>query len=397
VYTTRLGGKTFDVAIAVEPAKDGSVIVAGITSSSDFPTTDDAIQRTFGGDTDSFLAKLNPAGAVIYSTYLGGNDKDIVRGMAVDDQERIYLAGITLSKNFPGVRKLDFRNNDEKGDAFITSLRLHDKGDLNLAVLGGRSLDEIRGIALDRAGHVYASGVTHSVEFPVKSAKQDKLKGNSDAFLVKLRTSDFSLVYSILVGGSDEETGTGLAVDRAGNAYLTGSTRSADFPVTDKAFQPKYAGGQDAYVVKLNVNGNRLLYSTYIGGAGEDSAGMNGTVLALDPKGNTWVAGLTKSQDFPIQAGMQTAYGGGELDSFFFALDPSGARLKFSSYYGGDALDNIEGIALAADGSVWGSGLTSSRNIPTVNALQNNYGGGPFDALIVKLYPPVLTDGRSIK
>jgi hypothetical protein len=397
VYTTRLGGNAFDVAIAVEPAKDGSVIVAGITSSSDFHTTDDALQRKFGGVTDGFLAKLNPDGAVVYSTYLGGKDNDVVRAMAVDGQERIYLAGITLSENFPGDRKLDLRNNDEKGDAFIVTLRLHEKGDLKLALLGGSSLDEIRGIALDRAGHVYASGVTHSVEFPVKSIEQDKLKGNSDAFLVKLRTADFSLVYSILVGGSDEETGSGLAVDRAGNAYLTGSTRSADFPVTDKAFQPKYAGRQDAYVVKLNANGNRLLYSTYIGGTGEDSAGMNGTVLALDAKGNTWVAGLTKSQDFPIRAGMQTAYGGGEMDSFVFALDPSGARLKFSSYYGGNALDNIEGIALAADGSVWGSGLTSSRNIPTVNALQNNYGGGQFDALIVKLYPPVLTNGRSIK
>jgi hypothetical protein len=328
---------------------------------------------------------------------LGGNDKDIVRAMAVASQERVYVAGITLSKNFPGVRKLDLRKDDEKGDAFIATLSLREKGSLRHALLGGSSLDEARGIALDQAGNVYASGVTHSVEFSVKSTRQDKLKGNSDAFLIKLRNTDFSLVYSILVGGSDEETGSGLAVDRAGNAYLTGSTRSADFPVTDKAFRPKYAGGQDAYVVKVNAAGSRLLYSTYVGGTGEDSAGMNGTVLALDAKGNTWVAGLTKSQDFPIRAGMQTTYGGGELDSFVFALDPSGARLKFSSYYGGDALDNIEGIALAADGSVWGSGLTASRNIPTVNALQKTYGGGQFDALVVKLYPPVLTNGRSKK
>ncbi len=400
VYTTRLGGNGFDVASAVEVAKDGSVIVSGVTTSSDFPATDDAIQRTFGGDMDSFVAKLNPDGAIVYSTYLGGSDKDVVRGMAVDGQERIYLAGITLSKNFPGVRRLDLSKNDEKGDAFIASWSLREKGELSYALLGGRSLDEIRGIALDQSGNIYASGVTNSAEFPVKSArpdKQDKLKGNSDAFLLKLRKADFSLSYSILVGGSDEETGSGLAVDRAGNAYLTGSTRSADFPVTDKTFQPKYAGGQDAYVVKVSHDGSRLLYSTYIGGTGEDSAGMLGKVLALDAKGNIWVAGLTKSRDFPIQAGMQTAYGGGELDSFVFAFDPSGSQLKFSSYYGGEALDNIEGIALAADGSVWGSGLTSSRNIPTVNALQNNYGGGQFDALIINLYSPALTNGRSKK
>jgi hypothetical protein len=261
--------------------------------------------------------------------------------------------------------------------------------------LGGRSLDEARGIALDRAGNVYASGVTHSVEFPVKSARQDKLKGNSDAFLVKLRAADFSLVYSTLVGGADEETGSGVAVDRAGNAYLTGSTRPADFPITDKAFQEKYAGGQDAYVIKVSADGSRFLYSTYIGGTGEDSAGLTGKVLTVDTKGNAWVVGLTKSRDFPIKEGIQTSYGGGELDSFVFALDPSGSRLKFSSYYGGDGFDNIEGVTLAADGSVWGSGLTSSRNIPTVNALQNNYAGGQYDALIVKLYPTVLTDGRA--
>lgn len=394
VYTTRLGGSGFDVASAVEPAKDGSVIVTGVTTSSDFPVTNDAIQHTFGGDMDSFVAKLNPDGGVIYSTYLGGSDKDVVRGMAVDGQERICLAGITISKNFPGARKLDLSRGDEKGDAFIASWSLREKGELRYAVLGGRSLDEARGIALDQAGNVYASGVTHSVEFPVKSARQDKLKGNSDAFLVKLRIADFSLVYSILVGGSDEEMGSGLAVDRAGNAYLTGSTRSADFPVTDKAFQPKYAGGQDAYVIKVNADGSRFLYSTYIGGTGEDSAGLTGKVLTVDPKGNAWVVGLTKSRDFPLKEGIQTSYGGGELDSFVLALDPSGSRLKFSSYYGGDGFDNIEGVTLAADGSVWGSGLTSSRNIPTVNALQNNYGGGQYDALIVKLYPTVLTDGR---
>jgi beta-propeller repeat-containing protein len=352
VYTTRLGGSAYDAAVSIEVGNDGSVFVAGYTVSSDFHTTNDAIQRTFGGAGDIFLTKLNPDGLIEYSTYLGGSDQDVCRGMVVDNKNRIYLAGITLSENFPGVRRLDLRKTRGKGDAFVASWGLREQGSLKFALLGGSELDEIRGIALGPSGNLYASGVTHSVDFPVKSARQHRLKGNSDAFLVKLRSADFSLAYSILVGGSEEELGSGLAVDRAGNAYLTGSTRSADFPVSVKAFQRQYAGGQDAFVAKLNSAGTRFLYSTYIGGTGEDSAGFNGKIMTIDSEGNTWVVGFTKSRDFPIGAGLQTAYGGGELDSFAIALDPSGSRLKFSSYYGGDAFDNIEGIALAADGSI---------------------------------------------
>ena len=385
VYTTRLGGSGYDAAIAVEVGNDGSVLVAGYTTSSDFHTTDDAIQRTFGGAGDIFLAKLNSEGLIEYSTYLGGNDQDVCRRMVVDTNERIYLAGITLSENFPGVRSLDLRKNAAKGDAFIASFGLKEKGSLRLALLGGGGLDEIRGIALDASGNIYASGVTHSIEFPVKSSTQDKLNGVSDAFLAKLRITDLSLVYSKLVGGSGEEVGTGLAVDRTGNPYLTGSTTSSDFPVSDRAFQRQYAGGKDAFVAKLNAAGTGFLYSTYIGGTGEDAAGFSGS-LEVDSEGNAWVIGLTKSLNFPIIPGIQTAYGGGEWDSFAIALDPSGSRLKFSSYYGGDALDVMEGITLALDGSVWTTGLTASRNILAVNALQKNYNGGQFDAWIIKIY-----------
>jgi Beta-propeller repeat len=394
-YTTRLGGSGYDAAISVAVCNDGSVFVSGYTVSSDFHTTDDAIQRKLGGAGDIFLAKLNPDGSIEYSTYLGGSDQDVCRGMVVDSKEKIYLAGITLSENFPGVRGLDLRKSAAKGDAFIASLGLREQDSLRLALLGGSRLDEIRGIALDASGNLYVSGVTHSIEFPVKSSKQDKLKGNSDAFLAKLRISDLSLVYSILVGGSGEELGTGLAVDRRGNPYLTGSTTSADFPVSAKAFQRQYGGGKDAFVTKLDAAGTRFLYSTYIGGTGEDFAGFGGKVLDVDSQGDTWVVGQTKSRDFPIRAAIQTAYGGGDYDSFAIALDPSGSRLKFSSYYGGDAMEEVEGVTIAADGSVWTTGLTASHNIRTVNALQKNYNGGQFDALIVKIYPPILTSRRS--
>jgi Beta-propeller repeat len=386
IYTTRLGGSAYDGAFTIEVTNDGSVFVAGLTDSPNFPTTDDAIQRKHGGEMDVFLAKLNPSGRVEYSTYLGGGGSDFCGRLVVDSKGMISLAGFTSSEDFPGVRRLDLRKGRGKEDGFIVLWNLRQRDSLRLVLLGGSGPDKVWGIAFNASGDLYVSGHTQSADFPVKSALQDRLNGKSDAFLAKLRISDLNLIFSTFFGGSGEDEARDIAVDRAGDSYLAGSTDSADFPVTAKAFQHQCAGGKDAFVTKFDPAGTRLLYSTYIGGEKEDYAGANGKILDVDAEGNAWIVGLTQSLNFPISGGLQGIYGGGIFDGFAVALDPTGSRLKFSSYYGGDARDNFEGVALAADGSVWATGLTASRNLAAPNAIHKNHNGGEFDSMVVKIY-----------
>jgi Beta-propeller repeat len=392
IYTTRLSGNKYDGAFTIEVAKDGSVYVGGITDSDDFPTTSDAIQRKPGGKMDAFLAKIKTDGQLEYSTYLGGAGDDFSTGLVVDNNQRIFLAGNTSSEDFPGPRRSDLRAKGGSGDGFVALWRLKEPGTLRTLLLGGSAPDGIWGIAIDNSDGIYVSGDTQSVDFPVKSASPEKLNGVIDAFLVRLRISDLQIIYSTLLGGSGGDASRGLAIDRTGTPYIAGSTGSEDFPVTPNAFQRKNAGKSDLFIAKFDRAASKLLYSTYLGGTGDDTAGVNGKIFDVDSDGNAWMVGFTDSRDFPIKASSPIVYGGGDLDGFAAALDPSGSKLVFSRFYGGDSRDILEGLAIGVDGSVWATGLTASRNLPITNALQkvNNSANIqlPFDAMIVKIRMP---------
>jgi hypothetical protein len=394
VYTTRLSGSKYDGAFTIEVTKDGSVYIGGITESDDFPTTSDAIQRKHGGKRDVFLAKIKSDGDLEYSTYLGGTGDDVPGRLVVDDNQRIFFAGNTTSEDFPGPGRNDLREKGGSGDGFVVLWKLGESVSPRTLLLGGSRMDRINGMVVDDSGNLYVSGSTQSVDFPVKSAFQEKLKGPVDAFLVKLRISDLQMIYSTLLGGSGGDASLGVAIDRTGNPYIAGSTGSEDFPVTPNAFQRKIAGKTDLFITKFDQAARKLQYSTYLGGTGDDTptAAVDGTFLEVDSKGNAWVAGVTGSTDFPIKTNSPVVYGGGDADGFAAALNPSGSKLEFSRYYGGDKLDVLEGVAVGLDGSVWATGLTASRDLPTANALQNGNNSDsiqlPYDAMIVRLRMP---------
>jgi hypothetical protein len=165
--------------------------------------------------------------------------------------------------------------------------------------LGGSSDDEGHGIAVDDAGAAYVTGYTLSTDFPTAAALQVTNHGAPDAFVTKLNPAGSGLVYSTYLGGNGEDLGDGIAVDAAGNAYVTGQTRSTDFPTTVGAFQRALQGPADAFVTKLNPAGSGLVYSTYLGGGGFDAA----SGIAVDAGGNAYVTGLTYSTNFPTTAG----------------------------------------------------------------------------------------------
>jgi len=319
VYSTYLGGSGDDNGTSIGVDAAGNAYVMGGTSSTNFPTTAGAFQRTFGGGiSDAFVTKLNPAGSgLVYSTYLGGSGSEGGFGIAVDAGGNAYVTGHTGSTNFPtttGAFQTSFGGGGF--DAFVTKLNSTGSALVYSTYLGSSGTDNGNGIAVDAAGNAYVTGDTTSANFPTTTgAFQTTFRGGfDDAFVTKLNSTGSALVYSTYLGGSSTDNGTSIAVDAVGNAYVTGGTFSTNFPTTTGAFQTTLSGLEDAFVTKLNPLGTGLVYSTYLGGSGSD-VGDGITVDAL-PTPNAYVTGFTDSTNFPTTAGaFQTTLGGGE-DAF---------------------------------------------------------------------------------
>src|SRR5439155_1546373 len=214
----------------------------------------------------------------------------------------------------------------------------------------------------DGAGNAYVTGLTDSADFPTTAgAFATSANGCDDAFVTKLNPLGTSLLYSTYLGGSGADEGLGIAVDGAGNAYVTGQTGSTDFPTTAGAFATSFNGGDDAFVTKLNPLGTGLLYSTYLGGSGADE----GLGIAVDGAGNAYVTGETDSTDFPTTAGAFDTSANGGFDAFVTKLNPLGTSLLYSTYLGGSGSDCGSGIAVDGAGNAYVTGSTGSANFPT--------------------------------
>ena len=260
--------------------------------------------------------------------------------------------------------------------------------------LGGSADDAGVGIAVDAAGNAYVTGSTASANFPTTAgAFQTTLGGGGvgfDAFVTKLNSTGSALLYSTYLGGSNnDDSGVGIAVDGAGNAYVTGSAFSTDFPTTPGAFQSSFGGVRDAFVTKLNPTGSTLVYSTYLGGTGDDG----GVSIAVDTAGSAYVSGFAQAGFPTTTAAFQPGFGGGPYDAFVTKLGSTGSALVYSTYLGGSGDDEVfGGLAVDASGNAYVTGFTTSANFPTTpGAFQTTFGGaGPLgfgDAFVTKLNP----------
>jgi Beta-propeller repeat len=389
VWATRTGGSKWDAAGDLEVGKDGSVYVLGQTESADFPTTADDVQRQFGGPRrDVVVLKLDASGKIVYSTFLGGTKNDEPTSMAVADDGTVYVGGVTMSSDFPGLRVGQFGPGGSP-DGFVARLRPGDPKSLQTLLIGGAGREQVTGLALDKSGNLFVAGSTTSGDFPVKNGWQPRLSGEADAFLAKLRISDWQLLFSTYLGGSKMDVAYGLSLDSSGNPIVSGVTESGDFPSTKSAFQPRLRGSVDAFVTKLSADGSRMLWSTYYGGSRANSDQFLGGSLLVDEAGRVWFTGMTNSPDLPTRNPSQAAYGGGDFDGFLAALSSDGAKLCYGSYIGGNGHDTLEGLA-AGGRRIYASGITSSTNLQQkLSQIQRGYGGGPFDALIVGWEAPV--------
>ncbi len=264
------------------------------------------------------------------------------------------------------------------GDAFIVKVDPSGTSLVYSTYLGGTDFDRARGIAADSDGNAYVTGTTRSHDFPLKKAFQRKNFGNGDNFLTKINPTGSALVFSTLFGGSGAEEGTEVALDARGNIYVTGDTSSKDFP-KKKAFQKKIAGGNDAFLTKFDKKGKKLLYSTYLGGTKtEESRGLD-----VDMWGNVYVIGGTNSPDFPITNALYGTHAG-DFDIFLTKFKPNGKKLHFSTYLGGPQADTGQVVIVDLDNTVYIRGYTESKKFPTKDATMKKY-QGKGDAVLAQI------------
>lgn len=390
VYSTYLGGKNWDIGYGIAVDKAGNAYVTGSTYSTDFPTKN-AFDSTSNG-ADVFVTKLNATGnALVYSTYLGGRSSEEGSGITVDKAGNAYLTGTTTSGNFPVKNAYD--STYALSDAFVTKLNATGNALLYSTFFGGSSFDDGYGIAVDSTGYAYVTGRTTSSNFPIKNAFDSThvKNGTHDAFVSKLNPSvagSGSLVYSSYLGGElKNDQGYGIAVDSAGNAYVTGRTQSSDFP-TKNAFDSTLnsAYSDDAFVTKVNPatsGASSLVYSSYLGGNFSDF----GHGIAVDLLGNAYVTGYTSSTNFPTKNAFDSTDGFG--DAFVTKVNPSAfgaSSLVYSSYLGGEYYDYGHGIAVDSGVNAYVTGYTRSTNFPTKNAFDSSL-GSLYDAFVTKISP----------
>ncbi|HMA36279.1 MAG TPA: SBBP repeat-containing protein, partial [Chloroflexia bacterium] len=279
---------------------------------------------------------------LVYATYLGGSGDERAAAIAVDASGAAYLGGYTTSSDFPLQNPWQPGYGGGAFDAVVVKLAPNGEDLVYATYLGGSGDDGATGLAVDGTGAVYLTGDTTSANFPLQNPWQPALHGSSDSFVLKLAPDGASLVFSTYLGGSNAESGGGLALDSSGAIYITGQTLSTDFP-RQNALQPALSGYDDAFVTKLAPDGASLVYSTYLGGSGNDW----GSSIAVDSSGAAALTGYTDSRDFPTANAAQPA-AGGNYDTFVTRLNAAGSAYVYSTYLGGNGGDDPGGVALDA-------------------------------------------------
>ncbi|UCH89635.1 MAG: SBBP repeat-containing protein [Thermoplasmata archaeon] len=248
--------------------------------------------------------------------------------------------------------------------------------------VGGSSYDKSNDIKIDSSGNVYVTGIAASNDFPTTANANDTTynKGN-DAFVLKLNPSGTSIIYSTYIGGSGEEECYGLDIYDNGDAYIVGYTSSIDFPTTSNANDTTFNGEQDIFVLKLGSSGSSLMYSTYIGGNRYD----HGLAIQIDYSGNAYIAGTTRSDDFPTSANAIDTIHNGYGDGYLLKLDPTGSKIIYSTFIGGVNSDRIECLEIDKSGCVYFAGVTGSPNLPTTAKAYDSSHNGRYDGFAGKL------------
>ena len=393
LYSTYLGGGSTsgDNARAVAVDSAGNAYFTGYVNSLNFPHSSGPTVKS-GGDSYAYVTKLDPTGTnLLFSTFIGGSGTDTGTAIALDGGGNIYVAGQTSSMNFPNTNAFQPAHAADSGDhfdAFLTELAANGSNILYSTYIGGNDgyYESAYTVGASSSGNVYVAGTTDSANFPITPGAlrttPPHFGGTYTGFITCVdpaKSGTNSLIYSTYFGGTNLDGVAALAVNGAGNAYVTGWTSSANFQVTTNAFQTTLKGYSDAFVSELSPSGTGLVFSTFLGGSGDENLDVFCAGIALDADGNVYVTGTTGSLDFPTTAGAaQQTFGGGGIesanagDAFITKFNPAGTALIFSTYFGGTGDEISYALALDTNRNVYIAGQTSSLNLPTRQPLYPN-------------------------
>ncbi|MBK6314022.1 MAG: SBBP repeat-containing protein [Blastocatellia bacterium] len=396
-FSSFVGGAGRDTVTGVAFAPDGSVIVAGETTSADLPVSN-AAQAMRRGQTDAFVMKISADGStILHATYVGGSADDRASGVAVDPAGNIYVTGVTTSLDFPVTPDAFDPENGRFPtcvggdciDSFVVRIPANG-GPFDYATyLGGEHDDYAAGIAVDADGNTFVTGSTNSFGIPRDNAFEPDKKQGSEGFITKLNSSGSDVIFSSYIGGNRGDGGTAITVTSDGGAVFAGTSFSTDF-LTKNPIQAVNGGGSspetslDGFVARVTSAG-ALSWSTYLGGAGRDAI----RAVAVAPNGDVVVTGTTDSSSFPTVEPLQASPGGGG-DAFVTRLSPDGSTIRNSTYLGGSNADELLAVTTSAGGDIIAVGLTRSPDFNVVSPVQEACGGcvapGFFaDAIIVRI------------
>jgi hypothetical protein len=380
--STYIGGSNGDFAYAIAIDSSNNVFITGNTWSNDFPI-EDGYDDSHNGyyATDAFVAKFNNnLNTLLASTYIGGSEYDYAYAIAIDSSNNVFITGSTWSNDFPIEDGYDNSYDGNYADVFVAKFNNNLNTLLASTYIGGSYSDYANAIAIDSSNNVFITGDTYSNDFPIVNGYDNSYDGSyADAFVAKFNNNLNTLLASTYIGGSDYDFANAIAIDSHDNVFITGNTRSNDFPIED-GYDDSRNGFYDAFVAKFNNNLDQLLASTYIGGSnGDDHA----RAIAIDSNDNVFITGYTLSNNFPIEDGYDDSRNG-YADAFVAKFNNNLNTLLASTYIGGSDYDYAYAIAIDSNDNVFITGYTYSNNFPIVNGYDNSYDGSYADAFVAK-------------
>ena len=397
MYSTFIGGSSSDYGWGIAIDTSGNAYITGSTyeGPTDYPTTSGAFDTTHNGFGDVFVTKLNSTGSsLVYSTFIGGLERDTGFGIVVDTSGNAFITGNTEdgTTDYPNTTGAYDATHNGELDVFVTKLNSAGSSLMYSTFIGGSSNDYGRGIAIDINGNAYVTGYTEDgeIEYPTTSGAFDTThNGRYDVFVTKLNSAGSSLVYSTFIGGTNSDYGYDIAVDTSGNAYITGSTYGSsnittNYPTTLGAYDTTI-NGDDLFVTKLNSSGSSLVYSTFIGGSRDD----DGLGIAIDTSGNAYITGSTYegTTKYPTTTGAYDTTHNGKSDVFVSKLNSTGSSLLYSTFIGGSGNDYGQGIAIDTNGRAYITGITyeGTTKYPTTSGAFDTTHNGDYDLFVTKI------------
>jgi hypothetical protein len=323
---------------------------------------------------------------LIYSSFLGGYDREEANSIAIDEIGNSYVTGLSASPNFPtspGVYDIDY--NGGHYDVFVLKLNYTGSNLIYSTFIGGSNTDIGNDLVIDSFGNVFVTGDTKSSNFPNSTNAFDLTfnGGENDIFVLKLNKNGDELLYSTFIGDVNDESGSSIDIDSTGNAYVTGYTTSSNFPTTNGVHDTSYNNIEDVFILKINQTGSKLLFSTFVGESGKDW----GCDIKIDSLGNSYITGYTSSSNFPITQNVYDESLNGNYDCFVLKLNQIGTEILFSTFLGGNLNDKANSIFIDSQKNVFITGKTNSKNFPTTKKAFDNEHNGKNDSFVAKLNP----------